>query len=145
MESASLKKLVLLVFIMNLSLVSVIFFYFRLGEMYLDCKFIFLHSIWLGLVMNFIGLAVSDNSLWPDDVSSDNAGSDFFLAETDEYSLRDQFSVIENTEDDFFADKFFANNLLVDDFQSCVKTSGKLRAREQFCSSSGDNPNDLIC
>lgn len=143
MGSASLK-LDLLEFIKSLNLVSVIIYSVRLGEMYLDCKFIVLRSIWLGLVLSLIGRAVSDKNLWSDDIFSDNAGSDFLLAKTDEDPLSGQFSVIDDTEDDFFADSLIPGDLLADNFQSCVKKSGKVKAREQFCSSSEDNPNDSI-
>ena len=143
MASASFK-LNLLDFIKSLNLVSVIIFPVQLGEMYLDCKSIVLRSIWLGLVLSFFGRAVSDKNLWSDDIFSDNAGSDFLLAKTDEYPLSGQLSVIDDAEDDFFADNLILGDLLADNFQSCVEKSGKLRAREQSCSSSEDNPNASI-
>lgn len=103
--------------------------------MYLPGVIIFIRSIWLGLVLNFVLSALSDTSFLSNDILADDTGSDVFLPETDEYSLTDQFPDTAPAGDDFFDDTLFADDILANNAQSCGQPLGKVRARENSCPS----------
>lgn len=117
--------------------------------MYSCSRYIVVHSIWLGVILNPHGQAFSDISFLSNDVLADDVRSDFLLPEPDNYSsiddsLRTSDQSLDMTNplsdnaatDDHFLDanglddSFFDENLFVADAQSCLQPPGKLRARQ---------------
>lgn len=120
--------------------------------MYSCSRYIVVHSIWLGFILDTHGHALSDISFLSNDVLADDFGSDFFLPEPDKYSpideilrtsdqsldLTDPLSDIAATDDHLFDAidangldySFFDDNLLIADAQSCLQPPGRLRARQ---------------
>lgn len=105
--------------------------------MYLACKIFILRSIWTSLVLSLVGPAVSDTSIFANDLYPSDVESDAVPGDDGGNFIMGQFSNSVAPGDNLLAD-----NLLV---QSCVSPSSKLRARGQECGSdSADESSDVL-
>lgn len=118
--------------------------------MYFICNSFILRFISICLVLGFIERAVpravSDNSIYANDVL-DDAGSNMFLDESsltsqfpDSFATGDNFVADNSPTDDLLTDKLPTDNLVADnldvaDAQSCAQPSNKLGARQSCLNS----------